>query len=149
MNSYLRASLGALTLLGLASCAANSNQGQSAGLPQTNGNDIFAMADANHDGKLSREEAGDYVVYLVFAARDTNHDNQLTLAEWTRGDNSKVAAFEERDSNRDGVVTLEEAIVYGRQGGAGLSLMRKADKNHDGKLDRAELQAYYSTHDGS
>ena len=29
--------------------------------------DSFDLADANHDGKLSREEAGDYLVYVVFA----------------------------------------------------------------------------------
>ena len=112
-------------------------------------NDDFARADANHDGKLSREEAGDYLVYVVFSARDKNRDGRLTLQEWTRGDQSKVAAFRQRDANRDDFVTLEEAIIYGRQGGAALSLMRAADKNRDGKLDRAELQAYLDSHKGA
>jgi len=112
-------------------------------------NDDFARADANQDGKLSREEAGDYLVYVVFSARDKNHDSRLTLQEWTRGDQSKVAAFRERDANRDGFVTLEEAIIYGRQGGAALSLMRAADKNRDNKLTRAELQAYLDSHNGT
>jgi Ca2+-binding EF-hand superfamily protein len=109
-------------------------------------NDEFARADTNHDGKLSREEAGDYLVYLVFTARDKNHDDRLTLQEWTRGEQSKVAAFRLRDTNRDGFVTLEEAIIYGRQGGAALSLMRAADKNRDNKLDRAEINAYLNGH---
>jgi hypothetical protein len=43
-------------------------------------------------------------------------------------------------------VTLEEAIIYGRQGGAALSLMRAADKNRDNKLDRAEINAYLNGH---
>jgi hypothetical protein len=85
-------------------------------------------------------------VYLVFTARDKNQDNRLTLQEWARGDQSKVAAFRQRDTNRDGVVTLDEAIIYGRQGGAALSLMRAADKNRDNKLDRAELNAYLNSH---
>ncbi len=109
-------------------------------------NDDFARADANHDGKLSREEAGDYLVYVVFTSRDKNRDNRLSLQEWTLGDQSKVAAFRQRDVNRDGFVTLEEAIIYGRQGGAALSLMRAADKNRDNKLDRAELKAYLNRH---
>jgi len=112
-------------------------------------NDDFARADANHDGKLSGGEAGDYLVYVVFSARDKNRDSRLTLQEWTLGDQSKVAAFRERDANRDGFVTLEEAIIYGRQGGAAVSLMRAADKNRDGKLDRAELRAYLDSHQGA
>ena len=38
-------------------------------------------------------------------------------------------------------MTKEEAIAYGREGIANKT-MREADKNHDGFLDRAEVQAY-------
>jgi hypothetical protein len=123
-----------------------SAAGQKSKTAAATANDEFARADANHDNKLSREEAGDYLVYLVFTARDKNQDNRLTLQEWARGDQSKVAAFRQRDTNRDGVVTLDEAIIYGRQGGAALSLMRAADKNRDNKLDRAEINGYLSSH---
>ena len=109
-------------------------------------NDAFARADANHDGKLSRGEAGDYLVYVVFVARDRNHDGRLTKQEWTQGDSSQLISFRKRDYNRDDIVTVEEAIVYGRGGGGAASLMRAADKNRDGKLDRAELQAYLTNH---
>jgi hypothetical protein len=137
-----------LPLLGFAGCAAESNSSQ-AGSSGTGGNDAFSRADASHDGKLSREETGDYLVYVAFEARDKDHDDRLTRDEWVQGDSSQVPAFDERDGNRDGVVTLEEAVEYGRRGGAGLSLMRKADTNRDGKLDRAELQAYYASLGGS
>ena len=109
-------------------------------------NDAFAQADINHDGKLSRGEAGDYLVYVVFVARDRNHDGRLTKQEWTLGDSSQLISFRKRDYNRDDIVTVEEAIVYGRGGGGAASLMRAADKNRDGKLDRAELQAYLTNH---
>jgi len=108
--------------------------------------DSFDLADANHDGKLSREEAGDYLVYIVFAARDKNRDGRLTQAEWAAGDRNQIAAFKERDRNEDGVVTMEEALIYGRRGGGGAALMRQADKNKDGKLDRAEIEAYTRQH---
>ena len=111
--------------------------------------DNFALADTNHDGKLSRGETGDYLVYLVFTASDKNQDGRLTQDEWTRGNLGHLAAFKERDANQDGAVTLEEAIVYGRRGGAAVALMREADKNRDGKLDRSELQAYYASRKGS
>jgi len=82
--------------------------------------DTFALADADHDGKLSRGEAGDYLVYVVFAISDKNKDARLTQEEWTRGDPTQANALRLRDPNQDGLVTLEEAIVYGRRGGAGL-----------------------------
>ena len=108
--------------------------------------DSFDLADANHDGKLSREEAGDYLVYMVFAARDKNHDGRLTQAEWGASDRNQITAFKERDLNEDGVVTMEEAIIYGRRGAGGLALMRAADKNKDGKLSRDEIKAYARQH---
>jgi EF hand len=127
-----------LALLALCGCATN-NKPQPSAIGQT-GTDTFAAADSDHDGKLSRGEAGDFLVYEVFEVYDSNHDGSLTLAEWTRGDPGRANDFENRDANSDDVVTLEEAIVYGRRGGGGVSLMRKADKNRDGKLDRAEIQ---------
>ena len=66
--------------------------------------------------------------------------------EWAQGDSRQLASFRKRDYNRDDLVTMEEAILYGRGGGGGVSLMRAADKNRDGKLDRAELQAYLAGH---
>ena len=108
------------------------------------GNDNFARADANHDGKLDRGELGDYLVYEMFATCDSNRDGKISLNEWLRVKPGGAADFKERDANHDGFVTLAEAISYGRRGGAGLSLLKKADKNRDGKVDRAELQAYFA-----
>jgi hypothetical protein len=128
-----------LALLALCGCATN-NKPQS-GVTGQIGTDSFAAADSNHDGKLSQGEAGDFVVYKVFEVYDSDHDGRLTLVEWTKGDPSRTNDFKTRDANSDDVVTLEEAIVYGHLGGGGVSLMRKADENRDGKLDRAEIQA--------
>ena len=133
-----RAFAAVLALLALCGCATN-NEPQPSVTGQT-GTDIFAAVDNNHDGQLSQGEAGDFVVYNVFEVYDSNHDGRLTLAEWTRGDPGRTNDFKTRDANGDDVVTLEEAIVYGHLGGGGVSLMRKADKNRDGKLDRAEIQ---------
>ena len=126
-------------------CVAGKSGQQSTSAQSATGRS-FDLADANHDGKLSREEAGDYLVYMVFAARDKNRDGRLTQAEWAAGDRNQITAFKERDGNEDGYVTVEEAIVYGRRGGGGLSLVRAADKNGDGKLTRAEIDAYARQH---
>jgi len=45
-------------------------------------------------------------------------------------------------------VTKEEAIAYGREHGIANKITREADKNHDGFLDRAEVQAYYASREG-
>jgi Ca2+-binding EF-hand superfamily protein len=145
INNYrATATLSLLTLAALALLSADRSAAGSKN--QAVANDNFARADANHDGKLSREEAGDYLVYEVFTACDTNHDGKISLKEWLRVKPGEAAAFKERDANNDGFVTLAEAIEYGRRGGAGLTLIKKADKNRDGKIDRAELQAYLAGH---
>ena len=45
-------------------------------------------------------------------------------------------------------MTKEEAIAYGREHGSANKIMREADKNHDGFLDRAQVQAYYASREG-
>jgi hypothetical protein len=109
----------------------------------------FDRADTNHDGKVSRDELNEYIVNQVFDSRDTNHDGRMTEQEWTGGDPTRVAEFKKRDLNGDGVVTKQEAITYGRRHGVANKIMKEADTNHDGALDRAEFQAYYGSREGS
>jgi EF hand len=108
----------------------------------------FDRADANHDGKLSLDELNTYIVNQIFDSRDANHDGKMTEQEWTGGDPTRLADFKKRDANGDGVVTKEEAIAYGRKHGLARKIMQEADKNHDGFLDRAEVQAYYASREG-
>src|SRR5215831_4447491 len=98
--------LAAVALLSVDRSAGGGKSQQSKS--QAGANDNFARADANHDGKLSREEAGDYLVYEVFTACDTNHDGRISLKEWLRVKPGETAAFKERDGNSDGFVTLAE-----------------------------------------
>ena len=108
----------------------------------------FDRADANHDGKLSLDELNVFIVNQIFDSRDANHDGRMTEEEWTGGDPARLADFKKRDANGDGIVTKEEAIAYGRKHGIAKKIMREADKNHDGFIDRAELQAYYASREG-
>src|SRR5205085_6557343 len=41
----------------------------------------FDRADANHDGKLSKDELNTFVVNQVFDSRDANHDGKMTQEE--------------------------------------------------------------------
>lgn len=110
--------------------------------------DTFGKADTNQDGKLSRNEASDYLVIEVFVSRDANHDDRMTLAEWVGGDPTRAADFKKRDANNDGIVTMEEAMAYGRAHGVVNEIMKEADTNHDGALSRAEVKAYYASREG-
>lgn len=146
LNQNIRNVAGGLLVLGvilLSACASNKNRQSS------QPSDRFDAADANHDGKLSRDEASDYLVNEVFDSRDANHDGRMTQEEWTGGDPSRVADFKKRDANGDGVVTKEEALAYGRAHGVANKIVKEADKNGDGQLDRAEVQAYYGSREGS
>lgn len=143
LDEQLRCMFAALALVALSACATNKNSQSSHAT--ASGTDRFAQADTNHDGKLSRDEASDYLVNQVFDSRDTNHDGKMTKQEWTGGDPSRAAAFEKRDANHDGTVTKQEAIDYGRTHGAANQVMKEADTNHDGYLERGEVQAYYAS----
>lgn len=130
----------AASLLALSACATPPHSQSSA--------DRFDKADENKDGKLSRGEASDYLVAEIFASRDANHDARMTPQEWSGGDAARGADFKKRDANKDGIVTIDEAIKYGRDHGIAKELVREADKNKDGAVDKAEMTAYQASREG-
>jgi Ca2+-binding EF-hand superfamily protein len=138
--------IASVVFIALNSCTTNKNlQPPEASGTQGGG---FDLADADHDGKLSRDEASDFLVNEIFDSRDANHDGKMTRQEWVGSEPSRRADFKKRDANHDGIVTKEEALKYGRAHGIANKIMAEADKNHDGKLDRKEVQAYYASREG-
>jgi len=113
---------------------------------QTTAPDHFDRTDANHDGRLSRDEMNVYLVGEVFESRDANHDQRMTVSEWVVGDDAaQKKQFHLRDANRDGVVTLDEAVAYGKAKGAANQVVRAADKDKDGAVSRSEITTYYGS----
>ena len=147
LNVQLRCALAAFALIALNACATHKNlqPNQATG----GGAAGFDAADANHDGKLSRNEASDFLVSEIFDSRDANHDGQMTKQEWMGSDLSRGADFKKRDANHDGLVTKQEAMAYGRAHGIVKKIMKDADTNHDGYLQRSEVSAYYASREGS
>ena len=109
----------------------------------------FDQADANHDKALSLDEINVYLVSEIFDSRDANKDKQMTRAEWgTSNDAGREKQFRDRDANADGVVTMDEALAYGRKKGSAKQLLRDADTNKDGQLSAEEIKAYYASREG-
>lgn len=131
-----------IVTLGLAACQSNSTSpsGQPAGRT--------GEARFNEVGKLSRNEASDYLGNQVFEGLDTNHDGRVAQEEWVSGDPSSLPEFKKRDADHDGVLTREEAIAYGRKHGVANKVLKEADKDGDGELSLAEVKAYYGDREG-
>jgi Ca2+-binding EF-hand superfamily protein len=109
----------------------------------------FDQADVNKDGKLTRNEVGDYLVARQFDALDKNHDGKLTWDEvYVEGVKGQRARFDARDVNHDGVVTLQEAKAYERKHHDLTKDFAKADKNHNGFLTFDEVQSYLASKEG-
>jgi len=103
--------------------------------------DMFAGADSNHDGRISRAE------FLAarnarFVELDRNRDGVISAADFRRlaafaAAKAKMDAFiAGADANRDGSVTREELA------NAPTAVFEMADTNHDEFVDQSELAAF-------
>ena len=121
-----------------------------AGCRTTGSQDRFAKADANKDGKLTSDEASDFIVLGVFESLDKNKDGKLSLSECAvEGAPATVKNFRKRDLNKDGYVTRQEAVAYARKHGLVQKEFATADKNRDGSLTYEEVIAFYGSKEGN
>lgn len=115
----------------------------------------FSSADANHDGKITKEEIAasldrdltqekQKIVATLrekFRQLDTNHDGQLSLQEFLaaapsiRPPQTADEVLRRLDTNHDGKVSLQEYRA------SEVAKFDKADKNHDGVVTPAEAAA--------
>jgi len=102
--------------------------------------DLFAGADTNHDGRISRAEFAAARV-ARFAQLDRNGDGVVSAADFPRAARLPAAKAKidamvaSADANRDGLVSRAEMA------NAPTTVFDMADTNHDGYVDQAELAA--------
>ena len=98
--------LSALLLAGCAGTGSPKAELQSAPMS-------FKAMDANHDGKVSREEFSNAVKTAAFQKLDTDKNQFITLDEWLRKDTSPDARqhFESLDTNKDGKISRTEFLA--------------------------------------
>jgi Ca2+-binding EF-hand superfamily protein len=75
---------------------------------------VFKQADASHDHYISLDEARAFWAESrpdLFNAADRNGDGRLSVGEAV---GKKVIDFFDMDTNHDGVLTIEEVLVYER-----------------------------------
>lgn len=100
-----------------------------------------AEMDANHDGKLTRQELTAETT-RTFAGYDRDNDGKLSREEYegARGVRSAMGGFvkqhaNEIDANGDGVISRDELRATATR------MFDRADRNHDGTLTADELNA--------
>ncbi|MBY0502263.1 MAG: EF-hand domain-containing protein [Bryobacteraceae bacterium] len=111
---------------------------------------IFARADANHDGFLTRDEltkvtvaqdrrAGGPPQDLVFRALDLDHDNVLSAVEIDAAPKS----LRSLDKDGDGALQAQEMRPMRGPGGNPEEMIKhlfeENDANHDGQLSKTEM----------
>jgi Ca2+-binding EF-hand superfamily protein len=108
-------------------------------LAQGRDSSALEQADANHDGKVTKQEYNDARAAL-FARMDRNGDGFIDDADAREGANERgqraAAAMRGRiDSNGDGKVSKEEFV------NAPTTVFDKFDADKNGELDAKELEA--------
>lgn len=123
-------------VLALTGAAALAQSGPGPGMMRGGMGGMWGAVDADHDGKISRDEYRSHVDSM-FAVMDANGDGKLTKEEFASlhmGPGAgmmggrKAAMFESMDTNHDGVVDKDEFVA------AHMARFDKADAGHTGML---------------
>ncbi len=95
---------------------------------------MFAMADANHDGAITRAEF-EAARAARFTQMDADHNGTLSASEMPQRRAQPAGGQLRGDANGDGSVSRAEWDAEGAR------MFSRLDANNDGSISQAELQA--------
>lgn len=102
--------------------------------------EIFAKADKNKDGKISREEWQEAALELTFRYTDTNNDGAISIPEWLAASRTNnIELFNSLDLNKDGKITLEECKRAVANGVPFPTMFDAVDKNNNDYVTYEEI----------
>ena len=105
---------------------------------------IFEDVDGNRDGKITSDEMYVFIQHKAFAQLDEDGNWMITKKEWQKSepkDRARLVQFSDLDVNEDGQVTaIEFAGSLGKRQTLD-NLFSTLDRNGDGVLLKAELEA--------
>lgn len=105
---------------------------------------MFAAADTDGDGKLSKPELALHQHREALAEIDLDDDSQISAAEWaaakpSAGENDQH--FKQLDKNNDGKVAEDEAVSFITEDVEFGDSFQKLDTNGDSHLHWEEIEA--------
>lgn len=121
----------------VAGCASGPGSGSRPASPEA----LFQRADADGNGKVSREEFGDFMVEQVFSYYDLRGKGYVTLEDFLAGGGSPTG-FREINRSRTGRITLEEAKSSRLVREALIIPFDEADLDGSGEVSYKEFLAY-------
>jgi len=103
--------------------------------------ELFDRADANGDGKVSRQEFTDYMIEDVFARYDRDGNGYVTQEEYIKGGGT-LKNFLKINRSGTGKITLEEAKASKLIRDAMAGPFDEADLDGNGSVSWEEFQIY-------
>ena len=103
--------------------------------------ELFAKADRNGDGRITRDEFSGLMIEQAFYWMDGDHKGTISEAEFLAAGGSKVV-FRQIDVTSKGYFTVEDAKASAVARKAMSLPFDGADKNGNGSITRAEFQEY-------
>ena len=101
---------------------------------------LFQQMDANHDGKVSREEFSAGFADAMLTVYNLDPNGTITPAQWNAVEHPgrEGSSFQRLDVNHDGKLSRAE-MSSGQERDAGVSsIFDRIDKNHDGFISPQE-----------
>lgn len=100
---------------------------------------LFQQMDANHDGKVSREEFNAGFADAVLRVYNLGPAGTINAAQWNAVEHiGRFSTFERLDANHDGKLTRAELSSGKERDVAVNAMFNRIDKDHDGFLSVEE-----------